>query len=116
MSGIQLALLGFRGVPPSVSAPDALGSGAGFGSCGVVTASTTATATGGVPGYTYLWEHISGDTPAINNPNIASPTWIGTACDGYPNESTWQVTVTDSVGSTGTATIDVILVWINLSY
>jgi hypothetical protein len=115
MSGIQLALLGFRGVPPSVSAPDASGSGSGFSNCGAVTASTTATATGGVPGYTYSWEYVSGDTPSISNANTASPSWTGTACDGDPNMSTWQVTVTDSVGSTGTATINVILVWTNLT-
>jgi hypothetical protein len=110
-----MALMGFRGTPLSVSAPDASGGGYGFSPCGVVTAETTATATGGVPGYTYSWAHISGDTPSINDANAASPIWTGTACDGYPSVSTWQVTATDSVGSTATATITVTLIWVSNS-
>jgi hypothetical protein len=111
MSGIQMALMGVGGIPLSVSAPDASGSDSGFSNCGTVTAETTATATGGVPGYTYSWVRISGNTPSINDANTANPIWTDTVCEGFPSVSTWQVTVTDSVGSTATATITVTLTW-----
>jgi len=113
MGGIQMALMGFRRAPLSVYAPDASGGGSGFGPCGVATADTSVSATGGVPGYTYSWTHISGDTPSINDASTANPIWTGIACEGYPSVSTWQVTVTDSVGSTAATTITVTLVWVS---
>ena len=61
---------------------------------GVNTGSLTATASGGTPGYTYLWD----DNPAL--PQI-------TATASYLESGIYTVTATDSRGCIATATEDI---------
>lgn len=67
--------------------------------------SGSATPSGGVPGYTYLWTYLSGDNTIIcSNPNISNPSFSTTISPGpgttENKTANWRCTVTDSIGQT----------------
>lgn len=113
MSGIGMSLLAAAN-PLRVTASDAIGQDSGFGQVGTVTASTTASATGGVGPYSFSWARVSGSTgPVISSATAQSPFWTADVSANEPEEAVWRVTVTDSVGATATFNITVSLTWIS---
>ena len=100
------------------------GQGQGFTPCGTPnpTQIATAAASGGTPPYTYQWSLIS--PPATSGPWLpsdplqASTLWRspGQVCGNDAEfKETWRCLVTDADGNTGENTVDVQLVWIDLS-
>jgi hypothetical protein len=68
------------------------------------TTSTTATATGGTPPYTYSWVNYSGTTFGINGNTTATAYCVyGGAANTY--NSTILCTATDSLGNKGYVTV-----------
>lgn len=74
---------------------------------GIVTTSrVSALATGGLFPYTFSWALVSHDNPGTPFP--VNPTAATTAFRGFPDgTATFRVTVTDSLGTQGTATVDI---------
>lgn len=68
----------------------------------LTTGSVTATATGGTPGYSYLWERRSGGGSTLcNSSTSATTTFSGTSSPTDYFEDIWRCRVTDSVGGIG---------------
>lgn len=108
----------------TVSANNVFKSKSGFAGSGNVNSATSpaslpnTTPSGGTPAYTYAWVRLStagGPNPTISNAAVQNPTFSATISDGNDSYSTWQVTVTDSLGATAVTTINVTLSWSNLS-
>lgn len=104
----------------AVSATPSSVSGKTRGTGQATTGTTTASASGGTPPYSYSWAllHYSNVVPpTANAPNAAATTFTQTNI-GY-NESwgaQWQVTATDSATPTpATATTTVISSWVDFS-
>lgn len=69
------------------------------------TNSVSALATGGLFPYTFSWALVSHDNPGTPFP--VNPTAATTAFRGFPDgTATFRLTVTDSLGTQGTATVD----------
>ncbi len=65
----------------------------------LTTPSTTVTASGGVPGYSYAWTFVAnGDGIVINSPTSATTTFSSTAIGGQARKGTARCTVTDDLG------------------
>lgn len=63
------------------------------------------TASGGTPGYTYLWAYVSGDTTInISTPTSTSTTFYTTGSGAFLRNAVYKCTVTDSVSGTAIAT------------
>lgn len=62
----------------------------------VTTGPTTTTASGGVPGYTYAWEYVSGDTLTVTNPTSATTTFSRLAAEGTEFIGVYRCEVTDA--------------------
>lgn len=96
---------------PSVnlSGTSATGSGAAPGAA--VSNTITGTASGGTPGYTYLWSRLSGDTStSATNSTGATTTFLHSGGSPGVFSSTWKLTVTDSLGAhVDSATVNVSL-------
>jgi hypothetical protein len=76
----------------------------------VTTGTTTVTATGGVPGYTYAWTWQSGGASiTITSPASASTAFTAFVNHGSSFSGTALCTVTDTVGHIGTATCAVFI-------
>lgn len=74
----------------------------------VTTPSATAGVSGGTGPYTYAWSRVSGDTFTVTSPTAATTTF--SASVGVVNSTkiaTYKCTVTDSLGVTGSDTVDV---------
>lgn len=83
-----------------MTAPNASGdSGTGVNA---IFASSTATPSGGVAPYSYLWSQVSGGTFTIDSPTSASTNFrrAGNPPTPSPSSGTYRVTVTDSIGGT----------------
>jgi hypothetical protein len=74
---------------------------------GAVSATTSATATGGSGGYTYSWADLTASGIAIAGANTASPTFSITLGAGEGRISTFRVTARDSRGIQSTADLRV---------
>jgi hypothetical protein len=85
------------------------GTPSGFrtGAGSVTTAAATATATGGTPGYSYAWTHVSGDTFTVNSESSASTTFTTTLSAGTFKEGVYRCTATDSVSASASSDITV---------
>jgi hypothetical protein len=107
-------------------AGNATSSGSGFSPCGNpgTTGVFSVTPTGGLPPYTYLWERV--DAVATSGPYIVLPNntarsvvWRDANNNVCANDSnkdeTWRCTVTDSLGTTGTVFVVVVLSWVDLT-
>lgn len=72
----------------------------------VNTSSLTATPAGGKAPFTYSWSTLShtGSSPTITSPTSASTTASAVVAANTDQTATVQVTVTDALGSTATAT------------
>ena len=113
---LMYAALSVSVTPSSVS-----GNRNGFAPSGSVTSGVaTATPSYGSGNYSYAWTHVS--TSSGNTPYPVAPTSAATAFradvveDSTPSTSVWRVTVTDtSYGLTETATVNVNIVWTNIS-
>jgi hypothetical protein len=67
---------------------------------GVATDPVTATASGGVAPYTYLWERTSGDaSTTASNPTGDITTFVRTSVSPGLFSSVWRCKVTDDVGT-----------------
>ena len=73
----------------------------------VVSDSATATPTGGVGPYTYVWTISAPISP--DTPNAASTTFSAPVSPGSPESGTATCTATDSLGTTTSATVVVTL-------
>jgi hypothetical protein len=72
----------------------------GSGTGSATTDTVTAAPTGGTPGYTYLWERVSGDSGTSAIPSTVAAAQflrIGAAFNLY--QSSWRCRVTDSLGA-----------------
>lgn len=109
MTGVIAALVGMRGAPPLVvNAVDVSGVTTVPGTAISDTPNTEVT--GGVPGYTYSWIYVSGDTGIqIDNPSIQNPRWSFDFTGPGAVSGVWQVTVTDSASNTASDTINISL-------
>lgn len=108
MSGALLAMSAAKSVITlSVSPPNAYGSS--FGAGPVVTNFVTATPSGGIGAYTYLWTKTSGGIIAANSGSSATTAFSGTVALGEAIEAEFKCTVTDSTGSTANVSIPVVL-------
>jgi hypothetical protein len=81
----------------------ALVSGAGTWETNTVTAN----ASGGSGGYSFAWTHLSGSArPAVTAASSATTAWTVTTPGQIGSLiATWQVTVTDGSGHTGSTTV-----------
>lgn len=67
----------------------------------------TAVPAGGLPPYSYSWAHLSGDTFTVSHPTNAG-TYFSHLFTSYGTRAgTYRITVTDSVGSTATADLQI---------
>lgn len=106
MSGVTQALfmIGSTAPPPtpSVTLDTYSLSVSGVGSGPFTTGQVTATASGGTPGYTYLWSRTGGDaTISCSNTAIANPTFSASGTATQTKAATWICTVTDSLSQVG---------------
>ncbi|MBJ7310405.1 FG-GAP-like repeat-containing protein [Rugamonas sp. CCM 8940] len=67
----------------------------------------SATASGGVPPYSYAWTRVSGSKTSLSNPAVANPTVSATLAIGEQISESWKLTVTDSAGKQFAATVPV---------
>lgn len=75
---------------------DSGGTGNGPFGTGLVTAS----ASGGTPGYSYLWEYVSGDaTLTPSSTTATNPYFTGSGTAPETKTATWRCKITDSVGT-----------------
>jgi hypothetical protein len=65
----------------------------------------TATGTGGIPPYSYAWTHVTGGLTTISATNVPSVIVSTNLAAGDFVSEQWKVTVSDSVGTTATATV-----------
>jgi len=73
----------------------------------LTTPNTMVTATGGVPGYTYVWSFVSGGGGiVINSPSSATTTFSATSTAGTGRTGTARCTVTDTLGITAYADVN----------
>jgi hypothetical protein len=92
----------------SATATPSTESASGFAPTFLTTGTTTTTATGGVPGYTFAWTWQSGGTGiTITSPSTASTAFSASLSPGDNLTGVAQCTVTDTVGHTGIATCSV---------
>lgn len=103
-----------------VTASNVFKSASGFTPCSTVTTAsvsgTNTTVTGGTAPYTFQWTRIDGASQSVNTATSQNPTFFIVACDyDELDTATWQVTVTDSAGRTASTTIQVTIIWVNLS-
>lgn len=72
----------------------------------LTTPSSTVTATGGVPGYSYFWSLISGNSDiVINSPTAATTTFSSTGQTGTAKKGVARCTVTDTLGLTASGDV-----------
>lgn len=116
---MMMALLGSAGPSLEVDYPATVStSGGGFSTCGTTTPTQVGAPTilNGSGTYTYLWEHLSGDTFSLNSTTVQRPQFSTFACDGVIEQGVYQVTVTDTVtGDVATDTVTIDGSWINLT-
>jgi hypothetical protein len=111
---IHQLLIKNRKTPLTVSG-DAFATGSEFrsepapASVPVVSNAATVIASGGVPGYTYVWTQVSGDAMVCNNPTGATTTWSATVPKNAIISAVWRCTVTDSASATATHDVTVSL-------
>jgi hypothetical protein len=94
-----------------------------FAGCGVVNSAgenVNLSVSNGSGSYTYNWVRVSdaeGEDFSLNGQGTATPYWGATRCDNYSdNTEGWRCNVTDTVtGRTGSVTINVTLIWTNIS-
>lgn len=108
MTGVLASLSSGR--PPvmanvSPANATAITSGAGTGTTNTV----TVTATGGVGAFTYSWARVSGDVLTITASSSAATAFSGNPGLGGELGGTYRCTVTDAIGSTATADVDVVI-------
>ena len=89
--------------------PTASGTGASSGVVTVSSSTATATPTGGVAPFTYAWTKTSGDTLTVNSPTNASTTFSAAVGPEEIKGATYLCTATDSLGSTATGSVNVII-------
>ncbi|PHV04675.1 hypothetical protein CSQ96_24605 [Janthinobacterium sp. BJB412] len=89
--------LSFSPAPFRVQADDA----------GTASGVLTATASGGVPPYSYAWTRASGSRTSLSNPAVANPTVSATLAVGEQLSESWKLTVTDSAAKQFAATVPV---------
>ncbi|MQA41680.1 FG-GAP-like repeat-containing protein [Rugamonas aquatica] len=65
---------------------------------GPASGNLAATATGGVPPYSYAWARTSGSRISISNPAIANPDFSAVLAAGDNLSEAWKLTITDSTG------------------
>lgn len=70
------------------------------GSGSLTSAVDTATASNGVPGYTYAWTYVSGNSFTISAPSSAATVFSTTLPGSMYRSGTYRCTVTDSLGAT----------------
>lgn len=111
MSGIH-ALIGINAAPPA--APLVAGSDPGdvsgftFGAGPVNTGATTCLPGGGYPPYTYAWTKIGTSfSLAANTPTAATTYFTGTTTYGGYEVAVFKCTVTDNIGQTAEAFVNV---------
>jgi hypothetical protein len=87
----------------------------GFGPITLTTNTTTVTAVGGIPPYTYLWtlSGASGPTITITNPTGATTAFTAHVGAGATAVAAATCTVTDSIGDIGQASVGVIITTTN---
>lgn len=108
--------------PLSVNAFDAVGSGSGSASSGLVTSSSPGTTPAGGSGIysSYAWARVGTNNGiACSNASAQNPTWSKTIAASQQTTTTvtetWRVTVTDSNSNTATHDITVSLDYTNTS-
>ncbi len=110
LNGVVVQLVRFSTTLSVTASPP---TATGYGSSGITTTVTsdlvTATPTGGVPPFSYIWT--AGD-PAVTatNPNGASTAFSGLVEPTSQVVATAFVTVTDSIGGTSGTQIDITLI------
>jgi hypothetical protein len=94
----------YSGAVAAVASPSTE-SASGFAPITLTTGTTTVTATGGVPGYTFSWTFSSGGAGiTITSPSSASTAFNASIVPGDNLTGVAQCTVTDTVGHIGIAT------------
>ena len=80
----------------------------------VTTAAVTALPSGGIPGYTYLWEYVSGDSFTFGESATgASMTFVSTQPeDNVTYVGTYRCTVTDTTSHSASAEVEVTINWV----
>lgn len=81
----------------------------GTSGAGICTSNNvTAGASGGTGPYTYSWTYVSGTTMTLSSTTAATINFSHLVSSGTPNVgATYRCTVTDSLGNTGSDTVDV---------
>ena len=106
MAGVHNLMFGRAGGPLKVSSAPGNEAVNIFGGVGGNAASTSqvVTATGGTPGYTYLWTYRSGSSYVINNGTTQAGAFFSTSLT--PNQfktGVYRITVTDAATTTAFA-------------
>lgn len=68
------------------------------GKGGVSTTNVTAIAQNGVPGYSYLWQYVSGDTFGISSSTLATTHFTYTLAVGDYKSAFYRCRITDALG------------------
>lgn len=74
---------------------------------GLASGTLAATATGGIPPYSYAWTRASGTRTSVSNAAIANPVFSATLVSGDNFAETWKLTITDSSGKTYAESVSV---------
>ncbi|MYM28512.1 hypothetical protein GTP58_09275 [Duganella sp. CY15W] len=65
---------------------------------GLASGTLAATATGGIPPYSYAWTRATGTRTSVSNAAIPNPVFSATLVTGDNFAETWKLTITDSSG------------------
>lgn len=101
MTACQQALAGALSPLMAVADPNFV-SGSGFsgGTASISSSNSTASATGGIPGYTYLWQFVSGDSGVLpNSSGSASTGFSKTMANNTTADAVYRCRVTDTASN-----------------